>query len=96
MKKYLISTFIAFSALVLLNGCIVSEKKLTERVQSAIIDEARSNGHNLEVTEFTLGDQVGKNYQGVLKGKLDGKDVIYDVTVTDEGDDFDVDWNLRP
>lgn len=29
MKKYLISTVIAFSAFVLLNGCIVSEKKLT-------------------------------------------------------------------
>lgn len=96
MKKYLISTFIAFSALVLLNGCIVSEKKLTERVQSAIVDEERANGNNLEVTEFTLGDKEGKNYQGVLKGKLDGKDVIYDVKVTDEGDDFDVDWNLRP
>jgi hypothetical protein len=32
----------------------------------------------------------------VLKGKLDGKEVVYDVKVTDEGDDFDVDWTLRP
>ena len=95
MKKYLISMVVAFSALVLLNGCIVSEKKLTDRVQSAIVDDERSNGNNLEVTEFSLGDKVGKDYQGVLKGKLNGKDVVYDVKVTDEGSDFDVDWELR-
>lgn len=95
MKKYFVSMVIAFSALVLLNGCIVSEKKLTDRVQSAIVDEERANGKTLEITEFSLDDKTGKNYQGVLKGKLDGKDVVYDVKVVDEGDDFDVDWELR-
>ena len=72
MKKYFVSMVIAFSALVLLNGCIVSEKKLTDRVQTAIVDEERANGKTLEVTEFSLDDKTGKNYQGVLKGKLDG------------------------
>lgn len=96
MKKYLFSIIFALSALVMLNGCIVSDKKLSEKIQSAIVDEEASNGKTLEVTEFSLGDKVGKNYKGVLKGKLDGKDVIYDVTVNDEGNDFDVDWNLRP
>ena len=42
-----------------------------------------------------MDDKTGKNYQGVLKGKLDGKDVVFDVKVVDEGDDFDVDWELR-
>jgi hypothetical protein len=83
MKKYFVSMVIAFSALVLLNGCIVSEKKLTDRVQSAIVDEERANGKTLEVTEFSLDDKTGKNYQGVLKGKLDGKDVVYDVKVVE-------------
>ncbi len=96
MKKYLFSIIFALSALVVLNGCIVSDKKLSEKIQSAIVDEEASNGKTLEVTEFSLGDKIGKNYKGVLKGKLDGKDVIYDVTVNDEGNDFDVDWNLRP
>ena len=73
MKKYFVSMVIAFSALVLLNGCIVSEKKLTDRVQTAIVDEERANGKTLEVTEFSLDDKTGKNYHGVLKGKLDGK-----------------------
>ena len=96
MKKYLFSIIFALSALVMLNGCIVSDKKLSEKIQSAIVDEEASNGKTLEVTEFSLGDKIGKNYKGVLKGKLDGKDVIYDVTVNDEGNGFDVDWNLRP
>ena len=96
MKKYLFSIIFALSALVMLNGCIVSDKKLSEKIQSAIVDEEASNGKTLEVTEFSLGDKIGKNYKGVLKGNLDGKDVIYDVTVNDEGNDFDVDWNLTP
>ena len=78
MKKYLFSLVFAFSALVMLNGCIVSEQKLTDKIQAAIVDDEQSKGKTL------------------LKGKLDGKEVVYDVKVTDEGDDFDVDWTLRP
>ena len=80
----------------MLNGCIVSEQKLTEKIQSAIVEEEQSKGRTLEVTEFSLDEKTGKNYQGVLKGKLDGKEMVYDVTVTDEGDDFDVNWTPRP
>ena len=31
----------------------------------------------------------------MLTGRLNDKDVTYDVTVDDAGDDFDVDWELR-
>ncbi len=96
MKKYLIPFIFAFSALMMLSGCIVSEQKLTEKIQSAIVEDEQSKGRTLEVTEFSLGEKTGKNYQGVLKGKLDGKEMVYDVTVTDEGDDFDVNWTPRP
>jgi|GEM_PF-2239866 len=96
MKKYLISFIFAFSALMMLSGCFVSEQKLTEKIQSAIVEEEQSKGRTLEVTEFSLDEKTGKNYQGVLKGKLDGKEMVYDVTVTDEGDDFDVNWTPRP
>ena len=96
MKKNLISFIFAFLALMMLSGCIVSEQKLTEKIQSAIVEEEQSKGRTLEVTEFSLGEKTGKNYQGVLKGKLDGKEMVYDVTVTDEGDDFDVNWTPRP
>lgn len=80
----------------MLSGCIVSEQKLTDKIQSAIVEDEQSKGRTLEVTEFSLGEKTGKNYQGVLKGKLDGKEMVYDVTVTDEGDDFDVNWTPRP
>ena len=76
MKKYLFSLVFAFSALVMLNGCIVSEQKLTDKIQAAIVDDEQSKGKTLEVTEFSLGDKTGKNYK--------------------KGDDFDVDWTLRP
>lgn len=95
MKKYLVSIFIAFSALVMLNGCVVSEQKLTDKVKEAIVNDEQSNGKTLEVTEFSLDQKEGKTQKGVLKGKLDGEDVVYDVKVVDEGSDFDVDWELK-
>lgn len=95
MKKNLIAILLAFSAVVFLNGCIVSDKKLTDKVQEAIVNDVAQSGKQLEVTTFELGDKQGKNYKGVLQGKIDGEEVIYDVTVTDEGSDFDVDWEQR-
>jgi len=95
MKKNLIAILLAFSAVFVLNGCIVSDKKLTDKVQEAIVNDVAQSGKQLEVTTFELGDKQGKNYKGVLQGKIDGEEVIYDVTVTDEGSDFDVDWEQR-
>lgn len=88
---------VALVAMVSLNGCIVSESKLEDKVQQAIVDDESGNGNHLEVTEFNLDKaKSGKNYTGVLRGTLNGKEVVYDVTVNDEGNDFDVDWELRP
>lgn len=95
MKKYFISFIFALSALVMLNGCIVSDKKLSEKVQQAIVDDEQTKGNTLEVTDFNLDQKEGKQTKGVLKGRLNGKDVTYDVTLTDEGSDFDIDWELR-
>ena len=95
MKKSLIAILLAFSAVVVLNDCIVSDKKLTDKVQEAIVNDVAQSGKQLEVTTFELGDKQGMNYKGVLQGKIDGEEVIYDVTVTDEGSDFDVDWEQR-
>lgn len=95
MKKYLFSIVFALSALVMLNGCIVSEKKLTNKVQDAMVEYEQQQGNSLEVTDLTLEKGEGKGYKGVLTGKLNGEDVAYDVTVTDEGSEFDVDWELR-
>ena len=95
MKRILVSMVFALSALVMLNGCIVSEKKLTDKVQEAMIEYEQNQGNRLEVTDLKLEKSADKGYKGVLTGRLNGEDVIYDVTVSDAGDDFDVDWELR-
>ena len=95
MKKVLISMVLACSALVLLNGCVVSEEKLTDKVTQGIVEYEQEQGNRLEVTDLKLEKSEGKNYKGVLTGKLNGEDAVYDVTVTDAGSDFDIDWELR-
>jgi hypothetical protein len=95
MKKIILSMLFACAALFTFNACIVSEKKLTEKVQESIVEAEKQEGNTLEITEFDLGEKTGKNYKGVLKGVLNGENVVYDVTVNDEGSDFDVDWEQR-
>jgi hypothetical protein len=95
MKKVLISLMFAVSALVMLNGCIVSEDKLTDKVMQGIVEYEQQQGNRLEVKDLKLEKSEGKNYKGVLTGTLNGEDVVYDVTVDDSGNDFDVDWEIR-
>ncbi len=82
-------------AIVMLSGCIVSEEKLTDRVQQVMVEYEQEQGYRLEVIDLKLEKGGDRGYKGVLTGKLNGEDVIYDVTVADAGDDFDVSWELR-
>ena len=95
MKKYLVSMVFALFALVMLSGCIVSEEKLTDKVQQSMVEYEQNQGNRLEVIDLKLEKSGDKGYKGVLIGRLNGEDVTYDVTVSDAGDDFDVDWELR-
>lgn len=95
MKKFFVSMVFALSALVMLTGCVVSEEKLTDKVTQGIVEYEQEQGNRLEVTDLKLEKSEGKNYKGVLTGKLNGEDAVYDVTVTDAGSDFDIDWELR-
>ena len=103
MKRYICKTMrikaialtLALSAVLMLGACTISEEQLAEKVKSAIVDDEKANDRQLEVTEFDLGQKQGTQYKSVLKGKLDGQEVIYDVVITDEGNDFDVDWDKR-
>ena len=95
MKKFLVSMMFACSAMVMLSGCIVSEKKLTDKVQEAMVEYEQEQGNRLVVTDLKLEKSEGNDYKGVLTGRLNGEDVTYDVTVSDAGSDFDVDWELR-
>ena len=44
MRKYFVSMVIALSALVMLSGCIVSEEKLTDKVQEAMVEYEQEHG----------------------------------------------------
>ncbi len=95
MRIKAIALTLALSAVLMLGACTISEEQLAEKVKSAIVDDEKANNRQLEVTEFDLGQKHGTQYKSVLKGKLDGQEVIYDVVITDEGNDFDVDWDKR-
>jgi hypothetical protein len=95
MKKVLVSMVVAFTALVMLNGCIVSDEKLNDKVTQSIVEYEQQQGNTLEVTDLKLEKADGKNYKGVLTGKLNGEDAIFDVTVDDSGKEFDIDWEQR-
>ena len=86
---------VAFAALVMLNGCIVSDEKLKDKVTQSIVEYEQQQGNTLEVTDLKLEKADGKNYKGVLTGKLNGEDAIFDVTVDDSGKEFDIDWEQR-
>ena len=95
MKKFIVSMVFALSTLVMLNGCIVSEEKLTDKVKQAMVEYEQVQGNTLEVTDLKLEKGEDNGYKGVLTGTLNGEAVTYDVTASDAGDDFDVDWELR-
>ena len=86
---------VAFTALVMLNGCIVSDEKLNDKVTQSIVEYEQQQGNTLEVTDLKLEKADGKHYKGVLTGKLNGEDAIFDVTVDDSGKEFDIDWEQR-
>ena len=94
MKKKVVALLLAVSLTGLTASCIVSEKKLEDKVQEAIMEEVASTGQTLEVLEFDLNKE-GKVRTGVLRGRVNGKEVVYDVSVTDDGDSFDAEWQLR-
>lgn len=95
MKKFLLAFVFAVSMAVAFSGCTLTEERLAEKIKSAMVDDEKTNGKTLEVTDFDLGQKVGDQYKGVLKGRLDGQEVTYDVVVTDEGNDYDIDWEMR-
>lgn len=95
MKKYVVSMIFALSALVMLSGCVVSNEKLENRVTQEMVQYEQAHGNQLEVTDLKLEKSGDKGYKGVLTGKLNGEDATYDVTVSDDGNEFDIDWELR-
>ena len=61
----------------------------------SMVEYEQNQGNRLEVIDLKLEKSGDKGYKGVLTGRLNGEDVTYDVTVSDAGDDFDVEWEMR-
>lgn len=96
MKKIVLVFVFAVSAAVLFNSCKnITEEELAEKVKKEMVNYEKGEGKNLEVISFDLGQKIDEKYKGVLKGRIDGQEVTYDVVVTDEGSDYDVDWDIR-
>ncbi|MBR5688736.1 MAG: hypothetical protein IKX36_12395 [Prevotella sp.] len=96
MKKVVLVFVFAVSAAVMFNSCKnITEDELAEKVKKEMVNYEKGEGKNLEVISFDLGQKVDEKYNGVLKGRLNGQEVVYDVVVIDEGSDYDVDWDIR-
>lgn len=93
MRKNL-KTWVAVCLAIMLFCACVSKSKLEDRVAKSIKEFEQTQGNTLEVTGLTLEDD-GKGFRGVLTGRLNGQEAVYDVTVADAGSDYDVDWELR-
>lgn len=94
MKKQSIIIACILSVLVLLPACKkVSVDKLKSQAIEAVIAEQKDSGNVLVVDNVTLTPSENAGYKGKLQGHLnDSIEVEYDLVVTDEGDEFDIDW----
>ena len=96
-KNFIILAF-AFVALMAFNACKreVSIEKLRQSFVESVVAEQRDSGNVLTVDTFFLNKTEGYNFNGELRGHInDSTEVVYDLVVEDEGDDFSLEWNLR-
>lgn len=110
-SKSIITIACALMALVFLGGCqkiremvggkLQKKEVSVEKLQKVFIDnvtaEQLDSGRILTIDTIFLNNTSGDNYSGELRGRLnDSIDVIYDLTVTDEGgDEVEAEWNRR-
>lgn len=66
--------------------------KVREIVSQSVITEEKDSGRTLVIDTILL-EPNGVNYNGVIRGVLnDSIEVSYNLTLTDNGDDYDVEW----
>ncbi|MBR5653859.1 MAG: hypothetical protein IKX22_07230 [Prevotella sp.] len=97
MKKTIIIAVTLVIACITFQACgkKVSVDKLKAQIKEAMLEEARDEGSTLVITEMTLNEDGKGNYKGVARGtKNDSVKVTYNVSADDQGDEFDVDWDL--
>ena len=93
-------TLVALMTLMALGACNkkgeVSVDKLSKTISESVIAEQRDSGRVLVVDTIFLNQTPDNNYTGELRGHVnDSVEVVYDLTVTDEGDDLSAEWTQR-
>ena len=74
----------------------VDVEKLYKSFTKSVVEEQRGEGNELTVDTIFLNQTIGDNFKGELRGHInDSTEVVYDLDVTDDGNDFDLEWNLR-
>ncbi|MBO4850207.1 MAG: hypothetical protein J5529_04805 [Prevotella sp.] len=89
----------AMVALLAFGACKKKEvdvNKLYKSFTESVVAEQSELGNTLSVDTIFLNQTTGDNFKGELRGHInDSTEVVYDLDVTDEGDDFELEWNLR-
>ena len=88
----------AIVALLTFVGCKkeVSVDKLCQSFTESVIAEQKDSGNVLTVDTIFLNRTTGDNFKGELRGHVnDTIEVVYDLDVVDEGEEFSMEWNLR-
>ena len=74
----------------------ISVEKLEKTFIDNVTAEQLDSGCVLTIDTIFLNNTSGDNYVGELRGRLnDTLEVVYDLTVTDEGDEVEAGWNRR-
>lgn len=98
MKSKLFFITCAIVAVLAFGSCkkVVNVDALCKSFTNEVIDEQKSLGNDLIVDTIFLNQTTGYNYKGELRGHInDSTEVVYDLDVSDAGQDFDLEWNLR-
>ena len=97
-SKRIILVACALMALVSFQACkkVVDVDKLYKSFTESVVAEQKDSGNVLTVDTIFLNQTTGDNFKGELRGHInDSTEVVYDLDVADEGNDFTLEWNLR-
>ncbi len=99
-NKHFIVLACAFVALIAFGSCNKKKEVSLDKLNNIFIESVKAeqsdSGRVLTVDTIFLNKTTGDNYVGELRGHVnDSTEVVYDLNVTDEGEDFSAEWTLR-
>ena len=98
-NKYYFIFACAMVALLAFGACkkkVVDVNKLCKSFTESVVAEQNGLGNTLTVDTIFLNSTAGDNFSGELRGHVnDSTEVVYDLQVTDEGDELSAEWTLR-